>query len=136
MQGTESQPESALAKEQPEPSGFRHPWINHLSTLWAPLVVHVGESLPAMQEPQETWVRSLGGADLLEQGEAATSRILAWGIPWTEEPGGLQPLGLQRVGHDLVTVIHSPHPVGLLASGQPRFCLLQTGLTAKVKGRW
>ena len=46
-----------------------------------------------MQELQETWVQSLGQEDLLEEGMAAHSSILAWRIPWTEEPGGLQPMG-------------------------------------------
>ena len=50
---------------------------------------------------QETWVQSLGQEELLEKEMAAHSSILAWGIPWTEEPGGLQSVGLQRVGHDL-----------------------------------
>ena len=49
---------------------------------------------------QETWVGSLGGEDPLEECVATHSRILAWGIPWTEEPGRLQSMGLQRVGHD------------------------------------
>ena len=53
-----------------------------------------------MQETQETWVRSLGQGDLLEQEMATHSSILAWKIPWTEEPGGLQSMGLQRVGHN------------------------------------
>ena len=48
----------------------------------------------------ETWVRSLGRTDPLEKGTAAHSGILAWKIPWTEEPGGLQSMGSQRVGHD------------------------------------
>ena len=48
----------------------------------------------------ETWVRSLGRADPLEKDMATHSSILAWRIPWTEEPGGLQSTGLQRVGHD------------------------------------
>ena len=55
---------------------------------------------PAMQELQETWVRSLVREDPLEEGLATHSRILAWRIPWTEEPGGLQCIGLQRVGHN------------------------------------
>ena len=50
---------------------------------------------------QETWVRSLGGEELLEKEMATHSSILAWGIPWTEETGGLQSMGLQRVGQDL-----------------------------------
>ena len=48
----------------------------------------------------ETQVQSLGGEDPLEEGMATHSGILAWRIPWTEEPGGLQLIGLQRVGHD------------------------------------
>ena len=48
-----------------------------------------------MQEPQETRVPSLGREDPLEEGMATYSHILAWGNPWTEEPGGLQPLGSQ-----------------------------------------
>ena len=55
------------------------------------------KNLPAMQEAQ---VRSLGQKDPLEKGMATQSSILAWRIPWTEELGGLQSMGLQRVGHD------------------------------------
>ena len=55
------------------------------------------KNLPAMQE---TWVQSLGQEDPLEKGMATHSSILALRIPWTEEPGGLQQMGLQRVGHD------------------------------------
>ena len=53
-----------------------------------------------MQETQETWVQSLGGEDLLEQEMATHSSVLAWKIPWTEEPGGLQSMELKRVRHD------------------------------------
>ena len=49
---------------------------------------------------QEIWVRSLGQEDPLEEEMATHSSILTWRIPWTEEPGGLQPIGSQRVGHD------------------------------------
>jgi len=49
---------------------------------------------------QETWVQLLGWEDPLEEGMATHSRILAWKILWTEEPGGLQSMGSQRVGHD------------------------------------
>ena len=49
---------------------------------------------------QETRVQSLGGEDPLEQGMATQSSILAWRIPWTEEPGGLQSRGSHRVEHD------------------------------------
>ena len=49
---------------------------------------------------KETQVRSLGREHLLEEEMATHSNILAWRIPWTEEPGGLQPMGSQRVGHN------------------------------------
>ena len=49
---------------------------------------------------RETWVRSLGWEDALEEGVATHSSIVAWRIPWTEEPGGLQATGSQRVRHD------------------------------------
>ena len=52
---------------------------------------------------QETQVQSLGGEDPLENGMATHSSILAWEILWTEKPGRLQSLGLQRVGHNLAT---------------------------------
>ena len=53
-----------------------------------------------MQETQETWVQSLGREDPLEWEMATHSSILAWRIPWTAEPQGLQSMGLQRVRHD------------------------------------
>ena len=56
--------------------------------------------LPAVQEPHETQVRSLGQEDPLEEGMATHSSILAWRIPGTEEPGRLQSIGSQKVGHD------------------------------------
>ena len=49
---------------------------------------------------QEMWVQSLGREDPLEEGMAARSSILAWRVPWTEEPGGLQSMGSHGVGHD------------------------------------
>ena len=52
---------------------------------------------PAMQE---TWVQFLVQEDPLEEGMVTDFSILAWRIPWTEEPGGLPSMGLQRVGHD------------------------------------
>ena len=52
-----------------------------------------------LPEMWETWVRSLGWEDPLEKRMAAYFSILAWRIPWTEEPGKLQSMGLQRVGH-------------------------------------
>ena len=58
------------------------------------------KNLPIMQE---TWVQSLGGEDPLEEEMATVSSSLAWRIPWTEERGGLQSMGSQRVGHDRAT---------------------------------
>ena len=55
------------------------------------------KNLPALWE---TWVKPLGWEDPLEKGMATHSSILAWRIPWTEEPGGLQSMGSQRVRHD------------------------------------
>ena len=55
------------------------------------------KNLPALQE---TWFRSLGWEDPLEKGMATHYSILAWKVPWTEEPGGLQSMWSQRVGHD------------------------------------
>ena len=56
--------------------------VKHMPTMW------------------ETWVQSLGQEDLLEKEMAPHSSILAWKIPWTEEPRRLQSMGSQRVGHD------------------------------------
>ena len=58
------------------------------------------KNLPAMQESQEMQVQSLGREDPLEEGMATHSSILTWRIPWSEEPGGLQSMGSQRVKHD------------------------------------
>ena len=52
---------------------------------------------------QETWVQSLGQEDPLEKEKTTNSSILFWEIPWTEEPGGLQSMGLQRIGHNSAT---------------------------------
>ena len=60
--------------------------------MWAFLVAQTVKNPPAVQE---TWVRSLGQEDPQEKGMATHSSIVAWRIPWTEEPGGLQ-----QVGHD------------------------------------
>ena len=64
---------------------------------WVSLVAQTVKNLPAMQE---SWVQSLGQEDPLEKGMATHSSILAWRIPWTEEPGGLYFMGRQRAGHD------------------------------------
>ena len=58
------------------------------------------KNLPVMQEPQETQLPSLGWEDSLEEETATHSSILAWKVPWKEEPGGLQSIESQRVGHD------------------------------------
>ena len=68
-----------------------------LCITWASLVAQRLKCLPAVRE---TWVRSLGWEDPLEKEMATHSSILAWRIPWTEEPGGLQSTASQRVGHD------------------------------------
>ena len=65
--------------------------------IWASLIAQLVKNLPAMRE---TWVRSLGWKDPLEKEKATHSSILAWRIPWTEEPGELQYIGSQRVVHD------------------------------------
>ena len=61
------------------------------------LVAQMVKNLSAMQE---TWIQSLGREDLLEKEMATHSSIPAWRIPWTEEPGGLQSMGSQRLRHD------------------------------------
>ena len=85
------------------PSGEVIPWLvgtariwTPLSHSWASLVAQMVKNPPAMQE---TRVWSLGREDSLKKGMAAHSSILAWRIPWTEEPGGLQSMGPQTVGH-------------------------------------
>ena len=60
----------------------------------------VAQMIKNLPETQETWVQSLGGEDPREREMATHSNILAWRIPWTEEPGGLQSMGSQSMGHD------------------------------------
>ena len=71
-----------------------------MELVWASLVAQTVKNLPAMQETQ---VRSLGREDPLEKEMATFSSIVAWKIPWTEEPGGWQYMGSQRVRHHWVT---------------------------------
>ena len=76
--------------------------IFHLLRVCFP-VAQMVKNWAAMQETwllQETQVRSLGQKDPLEKGMATHSSTLAWRIPWMEEPGGVQSMGLQRVGHN------------------------------------
>ena len=63
----------------------------------ASLAAQMVKNLPAMHE---TWVQPLGREDPLEKGMVTHSSLLAWRMPWTEEPGGLQFTGVQRVRHD------------------------------------
>ena len=84
-------PSSIPGLGRPPGEGIGHP----LQYSWASLVAHMVKNQPAMQE---TWVQSLGGEDPLEEGMATHSSILAWRIPWTEEPDGLQSVGAPRVG--------------------------------------
>ena len=67
-----------------------------MNVIWDSLVAQRINNLPVMQE---TLVRFLSQEDPLEKGMATHSSILSWRIPWTEEPGGLQSMELQRVGH-------------------------------------
>ena len=60
----------------------------------------MAQTVKNLSAMQETWLRSLDQEDPLEKDMATHSSILAWSIPWTEEPGGLQSLRFQRVGHD------------------------------------
>ena len=87
-------------------------WLS-LSLIWVlsiprtSLVAQMTKRLPAMQE---TWVQSLGQEDLLEKEMATHSSILAWKIPWMEEPGGMQSMGSQRFGHDWATSLSLSNP--------------------------
>ena len=72
-------------------------FIKDLGQKGASLVAQTVKNLPTMRETQ---VPSLGREDPLQKGMAAHSSILAWRIPWTEEPGGLHSMGSQRVRHD------------------------------------
>ena len=68
-----------------------------MSRIWASIVAQWIKNLPEMQD---TWVQLLGQEDSMENGMATHSSILAWRIPWTEEPGGLHSMQLQRVRQD------------------------------------
>ena len=81
-----------LCWEVPPGAGIGYP----LQYSWASLVAQTVKNLPAMRE---TWVRSLDWEDLLEEGMATYSNILPWKVAWTEEPGKLRSMRLQRVEH-------------------------------------
>ena len=115
-----------LSRGAPPPSLHHLGFASCAPSLWAAPLAHSsvffsliwvlpGGCLPAMQK---TWVRSLGWEDPLEKEMATPSSILAWRIPWTEEPGGLQSTGLQRVGHDRATSLSL-----YLSALQPAFAL-------------
>ena len=100
-------PDSSVGKKKNQPAmqetlvrflGHKDPLEKGQATLasisWASLVAQMVKNMPAMQETQ---VLSLGWEELLEKGMATHSSILAQRIPWTEEPGGLQSTGSQRV---------------------------------------
>ena len=72
-------------------------FVIYLPFSWASLVAQMVKNLPEMQE---THVQSMGQEEPLEKGMTTHSNSLSWRIPWTEEPGELQSMGLQRVGHD------------------------------------
>ena len=80
----------------PGPGRFAGEWMGYPYSC-ASFVAQLIKNLPAMWD---TSVQSLGGEEPLEKGMATHSSILAWKIPWIEEPGGLQSMGLQRVRHD------------------------------------
>ena len=71
--------------------------LKELPSLWDFPVAQMVKNLPAMQETQ---VQSLGQEDPLDKRMATHSNILAWRIPWTKEPGGLQSVGSRRAGHN------------------------------------
>ena len=82
------------------PEAFTHRLISSLGSL-------VAQTVKNLSTKQETQIRSMGREDPLEKGMATHSSILAWKIPWTEKPGGLQLMGLQRVRHDWMTFNNS-----------------------------
>ena len=77
--------------------------LKNMDTKGTSPVAQTVKYLPTMWE---TRVRALGGEDPLEKEMATHSSTLAWKIPWTEEPGRLQSMGLQRVGHDWASLLH------------------------------
>ena len=90
--------ENSLASELPPDRKYNFALPSVMSSCgWTSLVAQTVKRLPTMRE---TWVRSLGWEDLLEKEMATHSSILAWKIPWREEPDRLQSMGSQGVGHD------------------------------------
>ena len=83
---------------------FEYARAYFLGDMASPLGFLVAQKVKNLRAMQEIWVRSLGWEDPLEKGMATRSSILAWRIPWSEEPDRLQSMGLQRAGHNLVTL--------------------------------
>ena len=107
-----------------------------LFTSTSSLVAQTVKRLPTMWE---TWVGSLGWEDPLEKEMATHSSILAWRIPWTEEPGGLQSVGLQRVGQTERLHFHfSLHPRRIVTQGTITYSddILSTAVAMGWGGRW
>ena len=96
-------------------------WLSPI--LGLPRWLKMVKNPPAMQE---TWIWSLGGEEPLEEGMATHSNILAWEIPWTEEPVGLQSMGLQRIRHDRATNTCTFSPI--LSLTKERRALLKVNL--------
>ena len=102
----------------------------YLILLWLWLCLKIGASLVAQRVKhlpamRETRVRSLGREDPVEKEMATHSSTLAWKIPWTEKPGRLQSMGLQRVGHDWVTS-HTHTPLKMISEiGDTTVCFSQ-----------
>ena len=80
--------------------------MNGIRAICVLLCLALAQTVKRLPTTWETWVQSLGWEDPLEKEMATHSSTLAWKIPWTEEPGGLQSMGSQRVGHNGAT---SPH---------------------------
>ena len=80
----------------------------HKTSSWKYIIVWslVAQTVKRLPTMQETWVRTLGQEDPLEKEMATHSSILAWKMPWTEEPGWLLSMGSQRVGHNWATSLH------------------------------
>ena len=117
------------------PGSGRSPGEGIAQCSWASLVAQMVKNPPAMQE---TWVQSMDWEGPLKGETATHSRILAWRIPWTEEPGGLQSMGLLRLRHDWAT--HT-FPFGWRKSGENRNSKLVSmvkslGVMPMVKALW
>ena len=96
------QSDSLPAESQGNPNGYIVCMCVYLC-IWASLVAQIVKNLPVTQK---TRVQSLGWEDLLVKRKATCSNILAWSIPWTEEPAGLQSVGLQKIGHNWATLVY------------------------------